>query len=166
MSALLYHGLRARGESDVNWCGFYVRDTQDGALTLGPFQGEVACVDIPPGKGVCGAAAERKETMVRGGSASAAASAEGKSDAKAMTDACDVMVGGAERARVPGTHRMLVADERRDRRAARASRWRTHNHFWGERKAELANKVAAFGGCLDMWPSRASVRFYGPWLIW
>ena len=40
---------------DLNWAGFY-RDV-DGELVLGPFQGRPACIRIPFGKGVCGAAA-------------------------------------------------------------------------------------------------------------
>jgi L-methionine (R)-S-oxide reductase len=46
----------------INWAGFYLwRDEQ---LILGPFMGRPACVRIPLGKGVCGTAAERRETMV------------------------------------------------------------------------------------------------------
>ncbi|KAA9001704.1 GAF domain-containing protein [Affinibrenneria salicis] len=48
-SALLYERL-----DDVNWAGFYLLD--DDTLFLGPFQGKVACVRIPSGKGVCGRA--------------------------------------------------------------------------------------------------------------
>ena len=47
------------------WTGFYLR--QDNELVLGPFQGPLACTRIPltpVAKGVCGAAAERKETLV------------------------------------------------------------------------------------------------------
>ena len=46
----------------VNWCGFYL--LRDGELVLGPFQGKTACVRIPLGKGVCGMAAARRETVV------------------------------------------------------------------------------------------------------
>ncbi len=46
----------------INWVGFYI--ARDGGLLLGPFQGKVACVRIPAGKGVCGAAAARRETVV------------------------------------------------------------------------------------------------------
>jgi GAF domain-containing protein len=47
---------------DLNWAGFYrlLGDT----LILGPFQGKAACIRIPIGKGVCGAAAERKTTQL------------------------------------------------------------------------------------------------------
>ena len=48
-AALLYHGM-----ADVNWAGFYL--VKDGVLLLGPFQGNVACVTIQKGKGVCGTA--------------------------------------------------------------------------------------------------------------
>lgn len=55
--ALLYHAL-----DDVNWLGLYV--LRDDELVLGPFQGQPACVHIPLGRGVCGTAAERRETLV------------------------------------------------------------------------------------------------------
>ena len=41
---------------DLNWAGFY--RNVDGELVVGPFQGRPACIRIPFGKGVCGAAAE------------------------------------------------------------------------------------------------------------
>ena len=41
---------------DLNWAGFY--RAVDGELVLGPFQGRPACIRIPFGTGVCGAAAE------------------------------------------------------------------------------------------------------------
>ena len=40
----------------LNWAGFY--RNIDGELVLGPFQGRAACIRIPFGKGVCGAAAQ------------------------------------------------------------------------------------------------------------
>ena len=40
---------------DLNWAGFY--RNVGGELVLGPFQGRPACIRIPFGKGVCGAAA-------------------------------------------------------------------------------------------------------------
>ncbi|MEH7120064.1 GAF domain-containing protein [Neobacillus vireti] len=46
----------------INWVGFYLIDT-NGELVLGPFQGLPACVRIPVGKGVCGTAALKKETL-------------------------------------------------------------------------------------------------------
>ena len=36
----------------------------EGALLLGPFQGTVACYEIPYGKGVCGAAWKERKTLV------------------------------------------------------------------------------------------------------
>lgn len=56
-AALLYHAL-----PDVNWAGFYF--LRDGELVLGPFQGKPACVRIPLGKGVCGTAAQLRQTVV------------------------------------------------------------------------------------------------------
>lgn len=38
----------------INWAGFYI--VNQGSLLLGPFQGKVACIRIPIGKGVCGTA--------------------------------------------------------------------------------------------------------------
>lgn len=46
----------------LNWAGFYLM--KDGELVLGPFQGKPACVRIPVGRGVCGAAVARRETML------------------------------------------------------------------------------------------------------
>ena len=46
----------------INWCGFYLLRGDE--LVLGPFQGRPACVRIPLGKGVCGTAAARRETLV------------------------------------------------------------------------------------------------------
>ena len=57
MAAILFQYL-----PDVNWAGFYL--LRDGVLVLGPFQGRVACVRIPLGRGVCGTAAVRRETVV------------------------------------------------------------------------------------------------------
>lgn len=52
----------------INWAGFYLVDHElsTGELVLGPFWGKPACVRIPPGKGVCGAAARQQETIVVG----------------------------------------------------------------------------------------------------
>jgi L-methionine (R)-S-oxide reductase len=47
---------------DLNWVGFYLFDGD--ALTVGPFQGKVACAHIPLGKGVCGEAAIQRKTLV------------------------------------------------------------------------------------------------------
>lgn len=47
---------------ELNWAGFYF--LQGGELVLGPFQGKVACVRIAIGRGVCGTAAQRRETLI------------------------------------------------------------------------------------------------------
>lgn len=47
---------------DINWAGFY--RLVDGELVLGPFQGKAACIRIPIGQGVCGTAAETRETQL------------------------------------------------------------------------------------------------------
>src|SRR5260370_16572464 len=57
MAALIYHGL-----PDLNWAGFYF--ARQGELVLGPFQGKPACIRIPWGEGVCGAAAARGSAIV------------------------------------------------------------------------------------------------------
>lgn len=46
----------------INWVGFYLMDTNN-ELVLGPFQGLPACIRIPLGRGVCGTAAQKKETV-------------------------------------------------------------------------------------------------------
>ena len=56
VSALLYEELE-----DVNWLGFYI--LKDGQLLVGPFQGRVACIRIPIGKGVCGTAVRDDRTI-------------------------------------------------------------------------------------------------------
>ena len=50
VAALVWEGL-----PDLNWAGFY--RNVGGELVLGPFQGRPACIRIPFGQGVCGAAA-------------------------------------------------------------------------------------------------------------
>ena len=55
-SALLWHSME-----DLNWAGFYLME--DGQLVLGPFQGKTACIVIPVGKGVCGAAVASGHTQ-------------------------------------------------------------------------------------------------------
>jgi len=57
MSALLYEAL-----PNLNWVGFYF--LRGAELVLGPFHGKVACVRIALGRGVCGNAAHRRETIV------------------------------------------------------------------------------------------------------
>jgi GAF domain-containing protein len=57
-SALLFEMM-----PDLNWAGFYfLRDEKE--LVLGPFQGKPACVRIAVGRGVCGAAVARRQSML------------------------------------------------------------------------------------------------------
>ena len=55
-SAFLYNQVE-----DLNWAGFYINRNEE--LVLGPFQGQIACVRIPFGRGVCGAAAASLQTQ-------------------------------------------------------------------------------------------------------
>jgi L-methionine (R)-S-oxide reductase len=48
--------------TELNWAGFYF--LRGGGLVVGPFQGRAACVRIPLGAGVCGTAAQRRETLI------------------------------------------------------------------------------------------------------
>ena len=48
---------------DVNWAGFYLL-APSGELVLGPFAGKPACTRLPRGRGVCGTAVARRETVV------------------------------------------------------------------------------------------------------
>ena len=56
VAALLWESL-----PDLNWAGFY--RNVGGELVLGPFQGRAACIRIPFGRGVCGAAAATREVQ-------------------------------------------------------------------------------------------------------
>ena len=56
-AALLFNTLPG-----LNWVGFYI--LHGDTLVLGPFQGKPACVRIAIGKGVCGSAAQKQETLV------------------------------------------------------------------------------------------------------
>ncbi len=56
-SALLAGALK-----NINWVGFYLM--KNGELLLGPFQGKPACVHIAVGRGVCGNAVAKNETLV------------------------------------------------------------------------------------------------------
>jgi L-methionine (R)-S-oxide reductase len=56
-AALIYETL-----PDVNWAGFY--RNLGAELVLGPFQGRAACIRIPFGTGVCGVAAQSRETQL------------------------------------------------------------------------------------------------------
>ena len=56
-AALVYDAL-----PDLNWAGFYLFDGDE--LVVGPFQGKPACIRIPLGRGVCGTAAESRQTQL------------------------------------------------------------------------------------------------------
>lgn len=63
-SACLFEAM-----DNINWAGFYLvdestRDKKTPELRLGPFQGKVACVRIPLGRGVCGTAAAEDKTQL------------------------------------------------------------------------------------------------------
>lgn len=55
-SAFLYSQVE-----DLNWAGFYLNRNEE--LVLGPFQGQIACVRIAFGRGVCGTAAKTRQTQ-------------------------------------------------------------------------------------------------------
>ncbi len=57
-SALMFEML-----PDLNWAGFYFLKSAD-ELVLGPFQGRTACVRIAVGRGVCGTAVARRQSML------------------------------------------------------------------------------------------------------
>jgi GAF domain-containing protein len=56
-AALLFHSLK-----EINWAGFYL--FKENQLILGPFQGKPACIRIALGKGVCGTAAQKRESIL------------------------------------------------------------------------------------------------------
>lgn len=56
-AALIYTTLE-----DINWAGFYL--LEGNTLVLGPFGGKPACIEIAVGRGVCGTAVAKKETLV------------------------------------------------------------------------------------------------------
>jgi L-methionine (R)-S-oxide reductase len=56
LGALVFHAL-----PDLNWVGFYFYDGHE--LVVGPFQGHPACVRIALGRGVCGTAAQTRQTQ-------------------------------------------------------------------------------------------------------
>jgi L-methionine (R)-S-oxide reductase len=55
--ALIYHSL-----PQLNWAGFYLYDGTE--LVVGPFQGKPACIRIALCRGVCGTAAQMRETQL------------------------------------------------------------------------------------------------------
>ncbi len=61
VAAMLHHAFPER----FFWTGFYVVDPAKGdELVVGPYQGTLGCLRIAFGRGVCGAAALRGETLV------------------------------------------------------------------------------------------------------
>lgn len=56
-SALVFYSLPG-----LNWAGFYLYDGNE--LVVGPFQGKPACVRIALGRGVCGTAAQSRQTQL------------------------------------------------------------------------------------------------------
>lgn len=50
--------------TDVNWVGFYLRETATEDFVLGPFAGKPACTRIGLGRGVVGTCAQKGETLV------------------------------------------------------------------------------------------------------
>ena len=58
VSAAMYEAFADR----YFWVGFYL--VRDGELQLGPFQGPVACYRIKRGRGVCGTAWEKAQTVI------------------------------------------------------------------------------------------------------
>lgn len=56
-AALLYHSME-----EINWAGFYLY--KENQLVLGPFQGKPACIRIAIGRGVCGTAAQKRESIL------------------------------------------------------------------------------------------------------
>ncbi|KAK1149081.1 hypothetical protein N8T08_007759 [Aspergillus melleus] len=80
VASLLWHAYASlpAPSSSVNWAGFYIRQdkfpvlgassaeertAKTDVLVLGPFQGRPACQEIRFGRGVCGTAAQKKETV-------------------------------------------------------------------------------------------------------
>jgi L-methionine (R)-S-oxide reductase len=55
-AAVLFNSL-----DEINWAGFYLYE--HGELVLGPFQGKPATVHIPIGEGVCGTAAQQRQSI-------------------------------------------------------------------------------------------------------
>ncbi len=57
INAVLYHKMEY-----FFWCGFYL--FQKGKLQVGPYQGALACINLPAGTGVCHAAISQKKTLI------------------------------------------------------------------------------------------------------
>ncbi len=58
ISCELFHG-----DPRFDWVGFY-RNMGDDTLKIGPYQGGHGCLTIPFSKGVCGAAARKRQTLI------------------------------------------------------------------------------------------------------
>lgn len=56
-AALLHHKM-----PHFFWTGFYL--LEKGELTVGPYQGSLACLVLEKGKGVCWAGVKRRETVI------------------------------------------------------------------------------------------------------
>ena len=56
LSSLVFNNMQ-----DINWVGFYLYKGDE--LVLGPFCGQPACTRIAVGKGVCGTAFSKQETL-------------------------------------------------------------------------------------------------------
>ena len=57
INAVLYHKMET-----FFWCGFYL--FQEDKLQVGPYQGALACIDLPDGTGVCQAAISQRKTLI------------------------------------------------------------------------------------------------------
>lgn len=57
IAALLHHKM-----PHFFWTGFYL--LEKGELTVGPYQGSLACLVLEKGKGVCWAGVKRRETVI------------------------------------------------------------------------------------------------------
>lgn len=57
INAVLYYKLET-----FFWCGFYL--FQEGKLQVGPYQGALACINLPAGTGVCQAVVSQRKTLV------------------------------------------------------------------------------------------------------
>ena len=57
INAVLYHKM-----DHFFWCGFYL--LRDGKLQVGPYQGALACINLPKGTGVCQAALSQQTALV------------------------------------------------------------------------------------------------------
>lgn len=58
ISCLVHHGFGHL------WTGFYRVVTPGKLLRVGPYQGTLGCLEIPFGRGVCGAAAQARQTQL------------------------------------------------------------------------------------------------------